>query len=90
MLKPYMAFSRDGGPVKGAFLVFAHNIKEAKRVAWPEAHYMIVDDYIDLGIKLLKGDHLYKDANQEKLAADIPHVNDSPTSCVRCEMWGEP
>jgi hypothetical protein len=90
MLKPYMAYSRAGGSHEGAFLVFAHNIKEAKRVGWPALHELICEDYIDMAIRLLKGDHLYLDANKEKLAADIAHVIDSPTSCKRCETWGEP
>jgi len=88
MLKTYMAYSREGGPQEGAFLVFAHNSQEAKRISWDEVRDLICDEYIDVAIKLLKEPALYKDADQEKLAKDIPHVVDNPTSCSHCDTWG--
>ena len=32
MLKPYMGYSRSEGSLEGAVLIFAHNLKEAKRI----------------------------------------------------------
>lgn len=88
MLKPYIAHSSDYGPHESAFLIFAHSVKEAKRIGWPELRSIICDEYTDMAVRLLKGDHLYLDANKEKLDADIAHVIDSPTSCKWCDQWG--
>ena len=91
MLKPYMAFSREGGSLEGAVLVFAHNIKEAKPLAWREAKWEITEDYTDLGIRLIKnGAFLFKEADEAKLAADVAHVISDPTPCKDCELWGYP
>jgi len=91
MLKPYMAFSRDAGSQEGAVLVFAHNGKEAKPLAWREAKWEITDEYIDLGVRLIKnGGFLFKEADEAKLAADVAHVISDPTSCKDCELWGYP
>jgi hypothetical protein len=38
----------------------------------------------------MKGDHLYKEADQEKLEQNIPHVIEDPAACKTCEMWGSP
>jgi len=89
-LKPYMAFSRDAGAHEGAFLVFAHSVQEAKRVAWPQVKYCLTYDYVDLAVRLLRDeDYLYGEANPEKLAASVPHVITTPPCCAVCEMWGE-
>lgn len=90
MLKPYMGYSRDGGAHEGAFLIFAHNLKEAKRIGWQALSQIICDDYTDMAVRLLKEEHLYLDANKEKLEADITHVIESPTCCKSCELWGYP
>ena len=91
MLKPYMGYNRDIGASEGAVLVFAHNIKEAKKIGWYSMRDNIIycGRYIDMAVNLMKGDHLYKDADQAKLNHDIPHVVDSPTICKRCNLWGD-
>ncbi len=35
------------------------------------------------------GEHLYKEADQDKLKNNIPHVIDNPrNTCKQCEYWG--
>lgn len=84
-LKAYMAFSRMGGPESGAFLVFAHTAKEAKKISWPAA-LLICEDFgfLDLGIRLIK-DAPWLFGEMEK---DEPHVIECPKSCNECEKWG--
>ncbi len=88
-LKPYMVFG-DSGEEFGADLVFAHNVREAKQTAWRSSivRELVDEIYIGLHVRLMKGDHLYKDADKELLATDIPHVILDPTSCKACELWG--
>jgi hypothetical protein len=89
MLKPYMYFSRSRGSEEGASLIFAHTAKEAKKVAWKEIGNLFVYDWTDIGVRLLKNeDYLFKEANQDKLANDIPHSKENPICCNGCEMWG--
>lgn len=85
----YMAFSREAGPAEGAFLVVDHNIRDAKRLAWRYGCPWDFMDYIDLGIRWIKGTAKVAPlADQMKLAAGEPHVVDSPESCETCGMWG--
>lgn len=86
-LNTYMAYSRGAGARESAILVFAHNRREAKAIAWYPASEF-VEEYIDLAINRLHEPQLYENANAEKLAQGIPHVIDSPRSCKDCEMWG--
>jgi hypothetical protein len=92
-LRPYMAYSRrleshDGGAV----LVFAHSVREAKKVVWNQSG--IIDeitgnDFTDLAVRYLRNsEYLYEEADQAKLVAGIPHVVDDPTYCKNCELWG--
>jgi predicted Zn-ribbon and HTH transcriptional regulator len=91
-LKPYMGYSHAGGSQEGAVLIFAYNIKEAKRLAWPALHGLFVDDFIDMAVKVIKGgDYLFKQMpkwSTEKLTAGLPHVVDNPPICKNCEFWG--
>jgi len=87
MLKAYSF--HDGEPVDGAVLVFAHNFKEAKRIAYPAVRSWTDCEFIEM-----KGRHIRHDswlkanaADQEKLAADEPHVIDNPPTCKGCELW---
>ncbi|MBA7685647.1 hypothetical protein ES703_94072 [subsurface metagenome] len=61
-------------------------------VAWNAPTFLqdICDgEYINLRVRLERGsDFLFKEAIQDKLKADVPHVIESPTSCKGCEMWG--
>jgi predicted Zn-ribbon and HTH transcriptional regulator len=87
-----MGYSREGGSQEGAALIFAHNLKEAKRVGWPALHCIIVDEYTDMAVHLIKdGDYLFRQMpkwSAEKLSTDTPHVVDSPPTCKSCEFWG--
>lgn len=93
-LKPYMGYSRSGGTTEGAILIFAHSVREAKRVAWDATTFLqdaTDGNYTDLAVTLIRdGNHLFAEGNAEKLAADIPHVIECPTSCKGCHLWGEP
>ena len=89
-LKPYMGYSREGGSSEGAVLIFAHNVKEAKPIAFKAIQDWFDTEYIDVAIRWLKNsDFLFKDADQEKLKAGIAHSVDDITSCDDCDNWGE-
>lgn len=94
MLKTYMVFSRIGGSEEGACLVFAHNVQEARRVAWKEntgVRNMVDDEWVDVAARLLKDKkHLFEQADLEKLAADEAHYIEDPTACKDCGNWCEP
>lgn len=88
-MKPYMGYSRSGGSAAGAVLIFAHNGREAKKLAFEELTGWCYDqEWIDVVVNLLKGEWLYAEADQEKLKNGIPHIIDSPTCCKQCETWG--
>ena len=88
-MKPYMAYSREGGSREGACLVFAHTVKEAKKEAWADVHLYFTDEYTDMAITLIKdAEYLFEQADPEKLATDVPHVIFAPLSCSACELWG--
>ncbi len=91
-LKPYMGYSREGGSAEGAFLIFAHNLKEAKRIGYSALSGVIVDDYIDMAVTLCKkSDFLFNQVAQwskDKLAKDEAHVVDNPPACKDCNLWG--
>ena len=88
-LKPYMGFSRSGGSEEGAVLIFAHTAKEAKSIAFEELKgWCDNQEWIDVVVNRLDGEWLYADADQEMLKNNIPHVNNSPTGCKCCELWG--
>jgi len=86
MLKPYIGFSRALGSPEAAILIFASNRQEAKKIGWPVASGMMVDEYIDFGIRSMKDrPHLMEQAKML-----MPHVIDSPEVCPKCELWGSP
>ena len=91
-MKPYMGFSRCSGSREGACLVFAHSYIEARKYA----HKILTswsgdDNWFDTAVLLIRNsDHLFAEANQEKLAAGVPHVIECPKSCAHCETWGNP
>lgn len=91
-LKPYMAYDNLAGSSEGAILVFAHNHREAKKIAWaaPSFLHEITDgEYINLRVgHQRKSEYLFKEANQEKLITNIPHIIECPTCCKGCEYWG--
>lgn len=92
LLKIYMGYSHGAGSAEGAGLIFAHNSREAKKLAYGilTSWYGIeMDSWIDTRTNLIRNsDFLYKEADQEKLANGIAHVIESPKICNRCEHWG--
>ncbi len=92
LLKPYMGYSRDGGSQEGAILIFAHNIREAKRLGYPAMCGIIVDDYTDMVVKWLKNSNfLFEQAakwSKDKISIGVAHAVDNPLSCKGCERWG--
>lgn len=88
-MKAYMIYSRELGVCEGASLVFAHTAKEAKQEGYGNALSYFTNDYTDIAVTLIKdGEHLFEQANPEKLANDMPHVIFAPTSCKACNLWG--
>lgn len=92
-MKPYMAYSNELGSAEGAILVFAHNLKEAKRIGYGGLTGIgITDEFTDMRVNLIKnGNFLFEQVPQwskDKLAKDEPHILDSPPCCKRCELWG--
>jgi len=95
-LKPYAVFSYECGAEMGAILVFAPTSREAKRFIWKNIfeysdHINVsTDEYIEIGVKLIKnGDHLYEEADPDKLTAGVVHAVLDPKSCPICGQWGE-
>jgi hypothetical protein len=87
MLKIYMA--SDGCPKEAAILVFAHSVKEARKIAYPCVSDWGGCDWIQVRAKLLRDrEFLRKAGNAEKMATDTPHYVESPPTCKRCETWG--
>ena len=89
-LKAYSVHSLFSGPQEVAMLVFAHTVQEAQVVGWREGANDLTDRFIDLAASLM-GKHpwLFEEANQEKLAADVPHLIWNIKSCSVCECWGQ-
>ena len=86
-----MGYSRAGGACEGAVLIFAHNIKEAKKIGFYAMSGMITDEYIDTAVNLIREEFIYEQApewSKKKLADGIPHVVDNPLSCKGCNLWG--
>ena len=84
-----MGYSRGGGSEEGACLIFAHNGKEAKKLAFEELSGWCSDqEWIDVAVNRIRKYFIYKSADQELLAKGIPHIADNPACCKQCEMWG--
>lgn len=92
IMKAYMGFHGYFGPEEGALLIFAHSVKEAKKIGRPIIMDWFDAEFIDARVRWLRDcPHLFdSDADQEKLLADIAHVVESPKTCKRCEQWGNP
>jgi len=90
-MKPYMIYSRAAGPGEGAALVFASNSQEARTVGFRGIGYDLVGGvFVDLASWLLRDKPwLFEEADKEKLFREIPHIVESPTSCKKCEQWGQ-
>jgi len=89
-LKIYMAY--DGEPEESAILVFAHSVKEAKKIAFPVFQRWCNDTvWINIRAKQMKdAEHLRIEGDKDLMEKNIPHYNDDPTVCKQCEYWGQP
>lgn len=83
-----MGFSRQEGSEAGAILVIANNAREAKKLAWRSGECLNVDEWIDLAVRLIRGEGIMALADQEKLRRDIQHVVAEPLGCEACGLWG--
>lgn len=84
-----MGYSREAGSQEGAVLIFAHDAKEARKLAYPFVQDWFGDGWTDCAVMYLKDrTYLFAEANQEKLTRGDPHVVDSPKVCKQCELWG--
>lgn len=91
-LKPYMGYSNMAGSAEGAILIFAHSIKEAKKIGWRGMPGDICDVFTDMRIEWLgESDHLFTQVPQwskSKLEKSEAHVVDNPPCCKGCNLWG--
>lgn len=89
MYRAYMAYSGYLTPADGAGLIFAHSIKEAKKLACRKLRGMVFEDWVELRVKWLKGyDHVFALGDKDKISTEESHVIDSPLTCQACELWG--
>jgi hypothetical protein len=87
--RAYMGYDGSLGSEEGASLIFARTAKEAKKVFWAGAHGDLVQEYVDVRVRVIKdGLWLFREANQEKLVAGEPHLVFAPKSCCNCGLWG--
>ncbi len=87
-MKAYMGYDGVAGPSEAAILIFAHTVKEGKKISFGTLQSLFDCEFVDMRVRLLKEEHLFKEADQEKLKAGIPHVIESPKVCGNCEVWG--
>jgi hypothetical protein len=84
-MKAYMGYSRDAGPSEGAFLIFANNAREARKIAYPSVSELNDGDYLDCAVQWMK--------NRPWLFAEMkrpePHCVDNPKGCKECKQWGD-
>jgi hypothetical protein len=89
-MKPYMGYCRSAGPEEGAVLIFAHNLREAKKVGWKsELRDWCDGTYTNLAVEWIQNEPwLAKEADPDRMAKEEAHVVVSPKSCNCCEQWG--
>jgi len=85
-----MIYSRYAGSSEGVALVFAHSVKEARKIGYAGIGSDLTGgQYIDLAATIMKDSPwIFGEADDEKFYKNIPHVIDSPRCCTSCEMWG--
>lgn len=81
----YMGYSAAMGSCEGAILIFANSAKEAKKLFWKNSIMLDIDEYIDMKVILIKD----KPFLEKEKKYDYPHIVEFPTTCWRCDMWGE-
>lgn len=91
MLNCYMGYDSNVGSKEVAVLVFAKDSKEARKIGWEALKALHPTAWMDTATRRLRKnlEYLYREADQEKLAAGIPHATDSMRVCPTCELWGE-
>lgn len=83
-LKPYTYYNSWLGPQECAFLVFAHNAKEAKKIGWQNDGEMVCTEYIEARVNLLPCEpHIMNQA-----VSNEPHAIECPVTCISCGIWG--
>ena len=90
MLKMYIGYPTEG--MQGcAVLIFAHNFREARNLAYKTLNTLIDCEFIETRVNRLWGNvpHLLNAADKNLYENDIAHVIDNPPSCESCEVWGE-
>ena len=89
-LRPYMVDQGDWDEEGCAVLVFALRRGEAKSLGHAAIRgFDSYAEYTHIRARLmLNRPWLFKDADKEKLAANVAHVIDNPASCVVCTHWG--
>lgn len=88
-MKTYMIYAGDE-PEEGAFLVFANTAREARKTGYGWITSLFDCEFTDVRVRRLwRSEWLFKEANQEKLARNEPHVIDNPKSCRSCGYWGQ-
>lgn len=88
-LKPYMVFNRRVGSEEGATLVFHHTAQQAKVMGWQSGDLLNVDEYLDVGVRLIRSpEDVYPFADFDLLAKNEPHSVWKLEPCEACEFWG--
>jgi hypothetical protein len=89
-MRAYMGYAGSGMAHEGACLIFAHDIREAKKLARPVLEeWEALEEFTELRVEWLKNkDWIFKEGDPAKLASDEAHVIESPTTCKDCEQWG--
>lgn len=89
-LHPYMGWAGDY-PEDGALLVFAHNAREAKPLAYAGINGWTDTEFTEVRVRRIRKhlDYVRTLGDAEKLAEDRAHVIDNPASC-KCGIWGLP
>jgi hypothetical protein len=89
-MKAYMGYSACMGSEEGAILIFANNLKEARRIGFYELLSLgICEDWIDCRVRWIKeADHLFYMADKVKLENGVANIVDDPDVCESCGMWG--
>ena len=87
MLRAYMV--SDGHPYEAACIVFAHTAREARKVGWATIHSWTSCNFIQVKAKWLSdSEHIFAQADREKLVLGKSHVVECPMVCSNCQQWG--
>jgi hypothetical protein len=68
-------------------LVFAHSVREAKKLAAPVLLCLVDARFTEVRVQLIRR---HADWFMALAQDSAPHVIYNPPSCDRCEQWGSP